>query len=190
MKKRATILILSVFVISFSGFGQDSDKKEIGGIRGGFHSAVMVEGGSKPDTASALSSFYIGFFKDKKIAPILFFGSGIEYFQNGLKYPSDSKRILHTLSIPLDLKVKIGPAYALGGAAANFKVKEKYEPGETTYNTLDVDKSKGFDVAAFAGAGVKIFFISIEVRYHWGLLEARPINLYNRYLQIGAAISF
>jgi len=29
----------------------------------------------------------------------------------------------------------------------------------------------------------------VEARYHWGLLEARN-DYYNRYFQIGAAVSF
>jgi len=188
MKKIAIVLILLMCAVSFSTKAQD-DKPKKNGIRFGYHAATMVHEGSKPDSANALSSFYVGFFRSKKVGGILHFDSGIEYFQNGLKYSGNSKRTLHTVSIPLDLKLKIGPVYALGGAAANIKVSEKYDLGDNSYQPLDNDKSNWFDVAAFAGAGVKIWILSVEARYHWGLLEARD-DLYNRYFQIGAAVSF
>lgn len=189
MKKITLILISILLIISYSINAQDDGKKQKIGIRAGFHSAAMVYEGSKPDTAKSLSSFYVGLFRDNKIAPILHFGTGIEYFQNGLKYTNNSKRVLHTLSIPLDLKVKLGPVFVLGGAAANFKVKEQIVIGDNKNNPMEGDKTKGFDIAAFAGAGVKILFISVEARYHWGLIDARN-SLKHRYFQLGAAVSF
>lgn len=186
-----SILFLFTILLFGANFiqAQNKDTKKIGGIRGGFHSATMVADGSKPDTVNNLKSFYVGIFRDNKIAPILHFGTGLEYFQNGMKYSRNVERILHTLSVPLYLKVTLGPVFALGGAAPNFKLKEKVDYQDNSYNPGDTDKTKGFDVAAFAGAGVKILFITVEARYHWGLLEARN-DLYNRYFQLGAGISF
>ncbi len=189
MKKALFILFPILLTGAFNVQAQDKGTKKIGGIRGGFHSATMVADGSKPDSVNSLNSFYAGIFRDNKIAPILHFGTGLEYFQNGLKYSENVERKLHTLSVPLYLKVKLGPVFALGGAAPNFKLKEKVDYQDNSYNPGDTDKTKGFDVAAFVGAGVKIFFITVEGRYHWGLLEARD-DLYNRYFQLGAAISF
>ncbi len=188
MKRIVTTIILLICIASISVYAQE-DKPQKNGIRVGFHSASMVNEGSKPDSANALNSFYIGFFRSKKVASILHFDSGIEYFQNGLKYSGNAKRTLHTVSIPLDLRLKIGPVYAVGGAAINFKVYESFDIGNNSYTPSDTDKSNWFDVAAFAGAGVKIWILSVEARYHWGLLEARD-DLNNRYFQIGAAVSF
>jgi len=189
MKKTMILSFVLVFTV-FTVKGQDkSDNKKIGGVRAGFHSASMVMEGSKPDTVNNYNSFYVGFFRDTKIAPLLFFGTGLEYFQNGMKYPRNSTRVLHTISVPLDLKLKLGPVFALGGAAMNIKVKEKFDIGDYSMTPSDSDKTKWFDVAAFAGAGVKILFITVEGRYHWGLLDARD-GLYHRYFQLGAAISF
>ena len=188
--KKFTLLLLLILSITYSFlYAQDKDKKQKIGIRAGFHTAAMVYEGSKPDTARRLNSFYVGLFRDNKIAPILHFGTGIEYFQNGLKYTGSTKRVLHTLSVPLDLKVKLGPVFVLGGAAANFKVKEQIILGDNKYDPLEGDKTKGFDVAAFVGAGIKILFISVEGRYHWGLLDVKN-GLYHRYFQLGAAVSF
>lgn len=189
MKKTIIIFMALFFVASLLINAQEKKTEKLGGIRGGWQSAVMVENGAKADTANNLSTFYLGFFRDQKIVPVLFFGSGIEYFQNGFKYPGNSKRVLHMISIPLDLKIKIGPVFALGGIAGNFKVAEKVHIGDQKTSPASGDKSNWFDAAAFVGLGVKIFFVTIEGRYHWGLIESRN-GLYNRYLQLGAGISF
>ena len=190
MKKR-TFLILSAVLLGI-GLAQAQDNKEgnkVGGIRAGWHSAGLFEEGSKPDTANSLNGFYIGFYRDTKILPLLHFGAGLEYFQNGMEYSSNTSRVLHTISVPLDLKLKLGPVFALTGFAANFKVSEKVVYKDNASNPIDSDKSEWFDVPFFLGAGVKIWMLSIEARYHWGLLEVRN-GLHSQYLQVGAAISF
>lgn len=183
-------LFLSVFLI-VSAFAQEkkSEKKTVSGIRGGWHSATLVMDGAKPYEATALSSFYVGFFNDNRIVPMLHFGKGLEYFQNGIAYTNTSERILHTVSIPVYLKFKIGPVFALGGIAGNFKVSEKFNIGDYEVSPTDTGKSNWFDAPVFLGAGVKIFFVSVEARYHWGLIEVRN-GLKSQYLQVGAAVSF
>ena len=184
------ILVFCVFFgFAFAPATAQDDKPKKNGIRAGYHGATLVYEGSEPDSASTLSSFYVGFFRSKKIATILHFDSGIEYFQNGVSYSSNSKRVLHTISVPLDLRLKVGPVYGVGGAAMNFKVSEEYKYGSNSYKPSDASKSNWFDIAAFAGAGVKIWILSVEARYHWGLLEVRN-DLNSRYFQLGAAISF
>ena len=187
--KRSIVIIFSIFLALISSARAQEEKSRKNGIRAGYHAATMVYEGSKPDSVNALGSFYIGFFRSTKIATILHFDSGIEYFQNGLKYSGNSKRTLHTISVPLDLRLKIGPVFAVGGAAANFKVSEEIKIGDNSYKPSDNNKSNWFDVAAFAGAGVKIWILTVEARYHWGLLETRN-DLYSRYFQLGAAVSF
>lgn len=41
----------------------------------------------------------------------------------------------------------------------------------------------------FMGAGLKILFITLEARYHWGITDVYQ-GYNNQYLQLGAAISF
>ena len=57
MKKRTLTFILAFSMIYSISNAQGDDKKEIGGIRGGFHYALMQEEGSKPDTADSLRTF-------------------------------------------------------------------------------------------------------------------------------------
>ncbi len=190
MKKVAFLLLFVLIAGTFITYAQDKKSKDrVGGIRFGAHTATMVKDGSSPDSSNYLNSFYVGFFRDNQIAPMLYFGSGLEYFQNGLDYTKNSKRVLHTISVPLDLKVKLGPVFALGGIAANFKVSEKLVYGDNKYDPGDEGKSHWFDAPVFLGAGVKIFFITIEARYHWGLVDAGS-EYYHRYFQFGLGLSF
>jgi len=122
--KRLLLISASIFLASLFIQAQDSED-ELAGIRFGFHSAGLVKDGERPDTANSLNNLYIGFFREKKIASLFYWGSGVEYFQNGTKYSNNSKRVLHTLSVPLNLKLKVGPIFGVAGAAANFKVSEK-----------------------------------------------------------------
>lgn len=189
MKKCASLLIATLISGLCLIQAQDKEGNKVGGIRAGWHSAGLFEDGSKPDTANSLNSFYVGFFRDTKIIPLLHFGSGIEYFQNGMEYSSNTKRVLHTLSVPLDLKLKLGPIFALTGFAANFKVAERVVYNGEGAKPIDSDLSNWFDVPFILGAGVKIWKVSVEARYHWGLLEVRN-GRHSQYLQIGGAISF
>jgi len=191
MRKRMLLMTAIAFmgIIVVCGQDKEKDSQKVGGIRVGWHAASLIEDGTKPDTAHNLNSFYVGFFRDTKIMPMLRFGSGLEYFQNGMSYTGDAKRVLHTISVPLDLKVKLGPVFALGGIAANFKVSEKIKINGEYVSPLNSDKSAWFDLPLFLGAGVKILFVTIEARYHWGLIEVRD-GKHSQYFQLGAALSF
>jgi len=183
------IILIAFFL--FAGcqlsIAQDADKKQKFGIRAGWHMATLTKEGEKIDTTNQLNSFYVGFSNETKIASLLYWGKGIEYFQNGVEYTENTQRIFHTISVPLNLKLKIGPVFGRAGAAANFKISEKYKFGDASYDPPN--KANWFDVPVFLGAGINILFVSVEARYHWGLLEATD-GFYNRYFQVGAAVHF
>ena len=190
LKKFILIFIwATIFVTSNLAQSEDSQTDRRNGVRAGYHLASMVTDGSKPDTAKNLSSFYVGFVREQPLKGIFYYGGGLEYFQNGQKFNNDRKRVIHYLSIPAHLKVKIGPAFALGGITANFKMAEKiHNKGDKESPSKD-NKANWFDSAAFAGAGIKIAFVTIEARYHWGLVNAGR-GLHNRYFQLGAGVMF
>jgi hypothetical protein len=192
MNKKPIFLVVMFLLGTVATLAQDKEKRgghKLGGIRAGWHYASLVKDGSQLDTADNLSSYYVGFFRDMKIIPMLHFGSGLEYFQNGTNYIGNSSRILHTISIPLDLKVKLGPVFVLGGTAANFKVSEKLRVSDEDITPVSSDKTAWFDIPVFVGAGLKIMFFTLEARYHRGLIEARD-GLHNHYFQLGGAVSF
>lgn len=190
MKKYHVLTIIFAVCLCFSVHAQKrNEDRFVSGIRGGWHTATLLKDGAEPNEANNLNSFYFGFFNDNKIAPLLYFGKGLEYFQNGLTYTGNSERKLHTLSVPLYLKLKLGPVYGLGGIAGNIKVAEKFTLGDNAPASGEDDKSNWFDAPVFLGAGVKILFVSVEARYHWGLVEVRN-DLKSQYFQFGAAVSF
>jgi hypothetical protein len=168
---------------------QDENKDRIGGIRAGYNAASMYMDDNEYPISEVHTGFYAGFYRDNKIIPLLHFGTGLEYVQNGVQFNADNKRTLHYLSMPIDLRVKVGPVFALGGISPSFKVAEKVIEVGTPRNPGSDDKSAIFDAPLYIGAGVKILFFTVEARYHWGLLEVYN-GYYNRYFQIGAGLSF
>jgi len=189
--KRFAIILISICLIGVISANSQTTNSEsdrnLGGLRVGYHNANILLDGSK--SSSGLEGFYVGYFRNTNIIPRLDYGYGLEYFQNGYSYSDGAERICHTLSIPLDLKFIVGPAFALGGFATNFVVSEKIKTDDENISPQDSDKTNWFDLAFFLGGGVKFSFVTIEARYHWGLLEART-EYYNRYFQIGAGFSF
>lgn len=188
MKKINIILLSSLLLIGALNIkAQDDDKPGKLGIRAGYQlSSIETD-------EDQLGGFYLGLFKYKKIAPLFRFGSGLEYYQNGMvsSSNSDTKLVLHTVSIPVLMQVKLGPIYAVGGFGANFKVAEQlYFAGEK-FDIPDNQKSNVFDVPAIIGLGAKFLMFSAEIRYHYGLLEVNEnYDGNNQAIQFGFGVSF
>lgn len=188
MKKFIIITLVLLSAVQ-SNFAQDKKPGKFG-IRAGWHAAIIVLDGAQIATTDPLNTFYVGIFKEKKLVPMLRFGSGLEYFQNGFESNLiDLQRKLHYLSVPLYLKVKLGPIYATGGTALNFKIAENTKFLDASMDPL-TEKSKIFDLPLQAGLGVKILMLSLEARYNWGMLNLNDIGSKNQYFQLGLAVSF
>jgi len=187
MKKVCFLLL--VLMVTLTILPAKAQRGERFGIRAGYQSSAQYKGGSQISETDPLNYFYAGLFRDNKIVPALHLGVGLEYFQNGHTYNNGSdKWVLNYLSIPVYLKAKLGPVFALGGLAANFKLSEKIYFNGESMNPPSDQKSKTMDVPVFLGAGVKISIFTIEARYHWGLVEINH-GATNQYFQIGAGIS-
>lgn len=185
-------LFLASAVVLMGSFAQlnAGDGPEKIGIRAGYQSSALFLDGEKLDQTDNLGAFYAGLFRDNKLVPFLHLGTGLEYMQAGAKAAdSDDKQVLHYLSVPVYLKGKIGPVYALGGAAANFKISEKMIIGGESIDVPDENKSKSFDVPLYVGAGLKFLMFSVEARYHIGMVDLND-GIKNRYLQLGATVAF
>jgi len=186
--KKIRLFTLALLIIGFglSTYAGDGGKF---GFRGGFQYSNIYKDGSAIKS-DPLNSFYVGFFKEQKIVPMLSIGSGLEYSQIGTMPDSDSKMQLHYLSMPVNLKVKIGPIYAIGGASASFKVGEQWtDYGKKTDVAI---KANWFDVPVHVGLGVQILAFRIEARYHWGMLDLydSPLTGYKtQAIQLGLAIA-
>ena len=185
MKKRNLMLFVVFFTFSLLSV-KAQDKI---GIRAGYQSSAFYKSGSQITGTDPYGSFYVGLFKDNKIIPAIHLGIGLEYMQTGMKMDDNNKQVLNYLSIPVYAKVKIGPVFALGGLAGNFKVGEKVFVNGNSASPTDAQKSKTVDVPLFLGAGVKIMIFTLEMRYHWGLTQINN-GASSHYLQLGAAVSF
>jgi hypothetical protein len=117
---------------------------------------------------------------------MLYFSSGLDYYQSGSKQSEGNKLVLHYISVPLSLKLKIGPVHGFGGVHGAVKVSSKLTVVGEGVSAKDFGS---WDAGAFIGAGIQIFFISAELKYNWGLVDI--YNGYkNNFLQAGLTLSF
>ena len=183
------ILVSMALIIGSNVYAQDDkDKPARIGIRAGWNYASMFIDNEELAGIEHNNAFYIGVFKEKKLVPFLRLGSGLEYLQNGYIIKDGSDRDIHYLSVPLYLKVKIGPVYATGGTGFNFKIGENL-PGDASQDPLNNETTNFYDMPFQLGAGLKILMFSVEARYNWGILNVNN-DASNQYLQVGFTVSF
>lgn len=191
MRKQLSLIFAVLLLTTSFGLAQEEEAGEnrIAGLRAGWQNAAFYMDGSEYPGSEAYNTFYVGFWRDNQLAPLFFWGTGAEYHQTGLQMAGMQERVLHYVSLPHYLKIKLGPVFALGGVAPKFKVAERVLVGDELVAPIEANRSEWFDVPAFAGVGVKFLFITVEARYHWGLLDV--YDGYNaNYFQLGAGLSF
>jgi hypothetical protein len=188
--KKLSVLLIMVLLTAIPSLVNAQGKTRIGAIRAGYQSATQLYDGAKIEETKPLGNFYVGFYRDNRIIPTLSFSTGIEYFTNGYQIKSlDTKYEIGTLAIPLALKLKVGPIFALAGSGVNFKLSEKYKVDGKEVDLPGESDTKFYDVPVFVGGGFKILIFSIEARYDWGMIDVNE-KTRNRYLQVGASVAF
>jgi hypothetical protein len=192
MKKIFTLSIIILLLgARFNAMAGDKTKF---GIRAGYQVGNLYDSQGS-SLLGNYNTFYVGLYKDVKLIPLLFVGAGLEYYQNGSVNGSDNKIGLHYLSIPFDVKLKVGPFFALAGVGLNFKVHEKWVMNGDSYDPPSELQSNGFDLPLFAGVGMKFAMITIEARYFYGTRDVNGNSLsgfegyHNSYLQLGLGLS-
>jgi hypothetical protein len=190
MKKILLSLVLVALMTNGDLLAQQESGRHnrFGGIRGGYQGAALVMDGNNYQGSDTYTTFYVGIQRDNKLGAMFYHGSGLDYFQTGVQMGDNKDLMLHYISLPNHLKIKIGPVYALGGLAPSFRVAER-EVIAGDAQKPDENMTGWFDIPAYAGVGIKIFFLNVEARYHWGLVDVMD-GYYNRYFQLGAGISF
>ena len=182
-------MILSAPTYSAFAGDEEGGKK---GIRAGYQVSNFLNDGK--EVSNNLGSFYIGVYGEKKLLPILLLGTGVEYNSSGYSSETpNSSYVRHAVAVPVYLKVKLGPVFALGGAAASFGVANKATLNDQDIDLSDDQKTNVFNLPVYLGVGVKIMMISLEARYHLGTMDLDKSDTEtrtNHYLQVGAAISF
>lgn len=176
MKK--AIMILGLLLAGILTYNCLAQEKKFG-IRGGYQTSFLSDDGEK--TGGTKSGFYVGAYKDTKVFPFLFFNTGLEYSQYGASKLEKGDYSLNYVGIPLAIKAKVGPLYALAGSGFNVKFVESGNP----YN----DKAKWFDIPAYVGAGISILFLAIEAKQTWGLTDINN-GLNNNSFQVGLSMRF
>lgn len=186
MKKLTFILIVTLSVLGTICHAKE-DKKITKGFRVGFNSSLYYEDGNKLDDSKRYGGFYIGGYGESRIIPLLRYGSGIEYRLNGVNLDKGNKINYHYLNVPLYLKAKVGPVFALTGVAPGLKITES--KSLKVIDPFNNEKARRLDVPLFIGCGFKFLMISVDARYNWGLIEIYD-EVKSQYLQIGASVYF
>ncbi len=182
--KRLLVICWAVALLSLSSNLKADEGPDGRGIRAGYQNSFFKIDGDKA-FEDPYNNFYVGFFKSNNIVPMLKWNSGIEYFQVGGK-TDNAELKLHYLSVPLSLKLKLGPVYALGGVNGAVKLGGSSDFGEG----LEASDFSTIDAAAHLGVGFKFLMLGVEARYHWGLVNQTDADLRSEYLQVGAVLFF
>ena len=189
MKKRflnLTILCLFFISLAFSLNAQE-EKKHKNYIRGGYQASQLADG-SANYFENISNGFFVAFMRQQPFAGILVSQIGLQYHQGGSKQDDNTNIKLGYLAIPANIGVHIGPVKAYGGALAAVKIHSEGKllsisgiPESSDFNA--------FDATVFLGVNLKIFFIGVDIQYHWGLVKVID-NYKNNFLQIGANMYF
>ncbi|MEQ8325065.1 MAG: outer membrane beta-barrel protein [Vicingaceae bacterium] len=181
MKLVKTLCLIFLSITAALSARAEGDTKLIG-IRAGYQYANVNLSGSN---LGPVNGFYVGAFKNNKLVPTLHWTYGLEYFQTGYDKSDTNRLTMGTLSIPLNLKLKAGPIFALAGVSANFKLSEdsKFPPSQ------DIS-TKSFDLPVHVGLGFRVAVINIEARYHFGTMDVLNSGGKSNYLQLGLGFSF
>lgn len=198
----STLLTLCLVLVSLNSWAGDDDKPDTRGIRAGWNSATFTN--DLGDLGTSQASFYVGAFKEFKIVPMLRFSSGLEYSQSVSSISSANAVILAAsspenfsvtddqinlgyLTVPLSLRVKLGPFRAYAGASGSYRITGTV--GEDKVKLTDKSYVNRFDANAQFGASFNIIMIMVEARYNLGLVDA--FNGYkNNYFQLGLGLNF
>ena len=155
--KRIFIISLSIVMVTLLSNINAQEKKSADGkgIRAGWQSSFIAIDGN--DLNESSNGFYAGIFKNNNIGvSILNLDTGLEYYQiNGEtstnNLTADLK--LHYLSIPIALRVNLGPLYAMAGVNGALKLGGKYTLNGNDIGAGDIST---FDAGGHLGVGVKV----------------------------------
>jgi len=179
MTKNIFITIALALII---GSVNAQEVKKNYGVRAGYSSTFMTKGGDK--LGSSDNNYFINVYKDTKVFPFLKFQSGLEYSRTGGTIKNTSLYSDY-LGVPLALKAKVGPFYALAGGSFNVKLAESNIPANSAFN----GKSKWYDSNAFVGVGIEILIVTFDIKYTQGLTNVNN-GLKNNGYQAAIGLRF
>ena len=193
MKLKQIFTLLLLLVIGGCLMAQESELNVKSGLRFGYQDSKSIRNGV--DYKDNYLSGYIGYFMMKELTHKIAIGTCFEYNISGWKDKSDDKKYeRENICIPLFVNLNIGRhLYVHSGVSANFLLGETFTVRNYEMAVPDKYKTHLVSTLAFAGAGIKIFMVSLEARYYLGLNNistSRDFNVKEAYLQIGARFNF
>lgn len=162
--------------------------RQINGLRAGLNVSNLRDPDGEKLYPDNLAKYYIAYQRESPFAPLLYYGAGLELSVNGGRDNLRQELNLLYISIPLTMRVDIGPAYARAGFMGSMRLTaQEFE------NNLQIpllrNKYRVFDYSFVLGGGVQFLIFFAEMRFSWGQLNV--IDEYkNRQFQLGGGIRF
>jgi hypothetical protein len=162
MKNNKFTLLIAAFALMFS-----LQTKAQLGIQVGYNFSKIDGYEWSGADEKYLPNLCAGLFFEKDLVPFLDLRVGALYSPKGSRYTQGDlyqKVFLNYIEVPLQVKAKVGPLYALaggyGGYALNGKVKSKYDNGGLVLESdedidFDDDQVKRIDFGLKFGAGMQ-----------------------------------
>jgi hypothetical protein len=182
---RPLVLLLAVAALSCVSLHAQQRNSAIG-IRAGVQAAQL-----KNDFNNLFDNnqnrYFIGIYKDSWLVPLLRVSTGLEYYETGSRQ-QDVDLKLNYMSVPLAIKADLGLFNVYGGVsgAYRFGAQERIDGQEAP---IPNGKYSRFDYSTFVGGGVRLLFVGIDIRHHWGKTDVYQ-GFQNRFWQLGATLSF
>ena len=165
MKKLA--LLFTVCLISSATKAQryKDDKPHKITIMAGWNYSKYQVGEDGPPTGNFKSGAVFGVNRDIKLSPFVWTNGGLMYYQNGAE-TRDGDYQFNYLMLPAGVKLRFGPAYAMGGIYGAYRLTATLD-GED----LSQANYNRFDFGSYVGAGMRLSLFSLNLKYNWGLLD-------------------
>jgi len=180
-----SLLLLSTMLLACHTLRaqQEPEKKKIeetddewNGIRLGCHMARL----SGEEEGDARIGFYEGYYRNLLNVPLYSLSLGLEYHTAGGEIGAYEQR-LNYISLPLNNRFKLGPAYADLGVEMAILVIEKWRQDHSEIDIPDGYEAERTDLLLHAGVGCRVVAnLSVMVRYRMGLMD-----VYEGYRNIG-----
>jgi hypothetical protein len=185
------LLLISLMISLLQATAQDNqdDKPHKITIIAGWNSSKYVGGEDAIQKTDFKSGLILGLSKDIKISPFVWSNGGLLYYQNGAENDAGTFKFDY-LMIPAGLKLRFGPAYAMGGGYGAYRISATLDNEE-----LDKNDFNRLDFGTYAGVGLRIFLFSLNFKYNWGLSDVSngsndrpPLDLRNQFYSVTLGI--
>ncbi|MBL8002296.1 MAG: outer membrane beta-barrel protein [Flavobacteriales bacterium] len=183
----ATMLALCTFTAQAQK--DDDDREGFNGLRAGWHYSDLESDDAESD---ARSGFYAGYYRNLIKIPLYRLSTGMEYTTAGGTSTTagiTSEARLAYISLAINNRFKIGPVYGDIGIDPGLRVGEKVLVNGTEVDLPDDAQAERFDMPVHIGAGFKVLFLSLELRYRYSVTEVYE-NTRNTGLQVGLSAFF